>query len=161
MEKYLIKRTSGITGMTRRFDKDKNFTLLNIFCKMVTEQMSRVFRCLKILEWVDETEQIVLWGTYCFADQHAFSAIINQTIYAKLISSFFRQKKRQVLDSSLTPFAWSKLQDAKNLNKFFFVIRMFIWKKNFKKVKKKTLVSLNSQTQSNKVPQVTILLTLL
>ena len=44
MEKYLIKRTSGITEMTRRFDKDKNFTLLNIFCKMVTEQMSRVFR---------------------------------------------------------------------------------------------------------------------
>ena len=44
MEKHLKKRTSGITGMTRRFDKDKNFTLLNIFCKMVTEQMSRVFR---------------------------------------------------------------------------------------------------------------------
>ena len=75
----------------------------------------------KILEWVDEKEQIVLWGSYCFADQHAFSAIINQTIHAKLISSFFRQKKRQVLDSSLTPFAWSKLQDAKHLNKFFFM----------------------------------------
>ena len=44
MEKYLIKRTSGITGMKRRFDKDKNFTLLNMSCKMVTEQMSRVFR---------------------------------------------------------------------------------------------------------------------
>lgn len=85
----------------------------------------------KILEWVDEKEQIVLWGTYCFADQHAFSAIINQTIHAKLISSFFRQKKRQVLDSSLTQFAWSKLQDAKHLNKFFFMWFGCSFEKNF------------------------------
>ena len=49
MEKHLKKRTSGITGMTRRFDKDKNFTLLNIFCKMVTEQIWSKFQDAKHL----------------------------------------------------------------------------------------------------------------
>ena len=41
------------------------------------------------------------------------------------------------MDSSLTPFAWSKLQDAKHLNKFFLCDSDVHLKKNFKKVKKK------------------------
>ena len=37
MKKYLIKRTNGTTERTY---KDKNFTLLNKSCKLVTEQIS-------------------------------------------------------------------------------------------------------------------------
>ena len=52
------QRTSGTTGMTRRFDKDKNFELFSICSKMVTEE--------------------VKWGAWCFTDQHTISAMVKK-----------------------------------------------------------------------------------
>ena len=92
----LIKRTTGTIGMKRRFDKDRNFTSLNICKKMVTRLCQNVFmkftlgctsqirsvNCLhwlKIPEWLNGTDDIVQWGTCCFADQHAILGWTNQT----------------------------------------------------------------------------------
>ena len=52
------QRTSGTTGMTRRFEKDKNFELFSICSKMVTEE--------------------VKWGAWCFTDQHTISAMVKK-----------------------------------------------------------------------------------
>ena len=51
----LIKRTTGTTGMKGRFDKDKNFTSLNICKKMVT----RLLKCIhEVHSWLHEPDQI-------------------------------------------------------------------------------------------------------
>ena len=52
----LIKRTTGTIGMKRRFDKDRNFTSLNICKKMVTRLCQKCIH--EVHSWLHEPDQI-------------------------------------------------------------------------------------------------------